>query len=83
MNYIFIGQAYLNYAFGNTNIKAGRMRLDTPMAGADDARMLPNLFEAVVLSNTDIEKTTLIAAHVFRETIGTFGNVYGTYLSWW
>ena len=76
-NYAFIGQAYLNYAFGNTNIKAGRQRLDTPLAGADDARMLPNLFEAVVVSNKDIENTTLIAAHVFRETVGTFGNIYG------
>ena len=76
-DYAFIGQAYINYKFSNTNIKAGRMRLDTPMAGADDARMLPNLFEAVVVSNTDIENTTLIGAHVFRETIGTFGNVYG------
>jgi len=76
-NYAFIGQAYLNYAFGNTNIKAGRQRLDTPLAGADDARMLPNLFEAVVVSNKDVENTTLIAAHVFRETVGTFGNIYG------
>jgi len=76
-NYAFIGQAYVNYAFGNTNIQAGRVRLDTPMAGADDARMLPNLFEAAVLSNKDVENTTLIAAHVFRETTGTFSNVYG------
>ena len=76
-NYAFIGQAYLNYAFGNTNLKVGRMRLDTPLAGADDARMLPNLFEAAVISNTDIENTTLIAAHVIRETVGTFGNIYG------
>jgi len=76
-NYAFIGQAYLNYKYENTNIKAGRMRLDTPLAGADDARMLPNLFEAVVVSNTDIENTTLIGAHVFRETVGTFGNIYG------
>ena len=77
-NYAFIGHAYINYEHENTNFKAGRMRLDTPLAGADDARMLPNLFEAAVLSNKDIENTTLIAAHVFRETIGTFGNVYGT-----
>jgi len=75
-NYAFIGQAYLNYAFGNTNIKVGRQRLDTPLAGADDARMLPNLFEAAVLSNKDVENTTLIAAHVTRETTGTFSNVY-------
>ncbi len=76
-NYAFIGQAYINYAFGNTNIKIGRQRLDTPLAGADDARMLPNLFEAAVLSNKDIENTTLIAAHVHSMTTGTFSNVYG------
>jgi len=76
-NYAFIGQLYLNYKIGNTNIKIGRQRLDTPLAGADDARMLPNLFEAAVLSNNDIENTTLILAHVYRETVGTFGNVYG------
>ena len=75
-NYVFIGQAYVNYKYENTNVKAGRMRLDTPLAGADDARMLPNLFEAVLLSNTDVENTTLIAGHVFRETVGTFANVY-------
>jgi len=75
-DYIFIGQAYLNYAFGNTNIKVGRQRLDTPMIAADDARMLPNLFEAAVLTNTDIKDTTLILAHVTKETTGTFSNIY-------
>ncbi|HEY9191204.1 MAG TPA: OprD family outer membrane porin [Sulfurovum sp.] len=75
-SYLFIGEAYLNYAFGNTNIKVGRQRLDTPLAGADDARMLPNLFEAAVVSNTDIEDTTLILAHITKETTGTFSNIY-------
>lgn len=75
-NYAFIGQLYLNYAFGNTNIKIGRQQLDTPMVGSDDARMIPNLFEAAVLSNTDIDDTTLILAHITRETVGTFANVY-------
>jgi len=76
-DYGFIGEAYLNYKIGNTNLKVGRQKLNTPLAGADDARMLPNLFEAAVLSNSDIEDTTLILAHVTRETVGTFGNVYG------
>ncbi len=76
-SYIFLGEAYLNYEISNTNIKIGRQRLDTPLAGADDARMLPNLFEAVIVSNTDIENTTLIAGHLTKETVGTFGNVYG------
>ncbi|QOR61272.1 OprD family outer membrane porin [Sulfurovum sp. ST-21] len=75
-SYGFIGEAYLNYKMGNTNLKVGRQRLDTPLAGADDARMLPSLFEAAVLSNTDIADTTLILAHVTKESVGTFGNVY-------
>ena len=67
----------LTYARGNTNIKVGRQKLNTPLAGADDARMLPNLFEAAVFITHDIEDTTLILAHITRESVGTFGNVYG------
>ncbi|MBU1668956.1 OprD family outer membrane porin [bacterium] len=76
-SYSMVGEAYINYKQDNTNIKFGRQKLDTPLAGSDDARMLPNLFEAVVISNTDVENTTLVGAHVSRESVGTFGNVYG------
>lgn len=76
--YSMVGEAYINYKKNNTNVKIGRQKLNTPLAGADDARMLPNLFEAVVLSNTDVKDTTLIAAQVTRESVGSFGNVYGT-----
>lgn len=79
-NYGFLGQAYLNYDFGNTNIRVGRQKLDTPLAGSDDARMLPNLFEAAVITNKDIVNTTLILGHITKETVGTFGNVYPTSL---
>lgn len=75
-NDIYIGEAYLQYKNGNTTFKGGRQKLDTPMAGSDDARMLPNLFEAYVLSNTDVKDTTLIAAHVTKFAQGTFGRVY-------
>ena len=66
----------LQYKYGNTTFKAGRQKLDTPLAGPDDARMLPSLFEAYVLSNTDIKDTTLIAAHVTKFAAGTFANGY-------
>jgi len=74
--YSMLGEAYLQYKRGNTAFKGGRQKLDTPLAGSDDARMLPNLFEAYVLSNTDIENTTLIAAHVTKFAQGTFGRGY-------
>ena len=81
-SYSMLGEAYLKYCFcdtglTNTTITVGRQKLNTPLAGADDARMLPNLFEAAVLVNDDIKDTTLIAAHVIKEAVGTFGNVYG------
>lgn len=76
-SYTFLGELYLNAKYNHTSLKIGRQKLDTPLAGADDARMLPNLFEAAVLTNTDIENTTLILAHVTKETVGTFGNIYG------
>lgn len=76
-NKTYLGEAYLQYKYENTTFKAGRQKLDTPMAGSDDARELPNLFEAYVLSNTDIKDTTLIAAHVTKFAAGTFANAYG------
>lgn len=75
-NLFYLGEGYLQYKNGNTTFKGGRQKLDTPMAGSDDARMLPNLFEAYVLSNTDIKDTTLIAGHVTKFAQGTFGRVY-------
>ena len=75
-NNSYLGEGYIQYKNGNTTFKAGRQKLDTPMAGSDDARMLPNLFEAYVLSNTDVKDTTLIAAHVTKFAAGTFANAY-------
>ena len=74
--YTILGEAYLKYTYKNTMFKAGRQRLDTPMAGSDDARMLPNLFEAYLLKNTDFQNTTFIAAHITKFAAGTFANAY-------
>ena len=75
-SYSLLGEAYLQYKIGNTTFKAGRQKLNTPMAGADDARMVPNLFEAYVLTNSDIKDTTLVAAQITKFAQGTFGRAY-------
>lgn len=75
-SYSILGEAYLQYKYNNTTFKGGRQKLDTPLAGPDDARMLPSLFEAYVLSNTDLKDTTLIAAHVTAFAPGTFALGY-------
>ncbi|MFT7859419.1 MAG: OprD family outer membrane porin [Sulfurimonas sp.] len=75
-NYNILGEAYLQYKRGNTTFKAGRQKLDTPLASSDDARTLGNLFEAYVLVNKDLPDTTIVAGHITKFAQGTFGRVY-------
>jgi len=79
-SYSIIGEAYVNYdmsALGTkTNAKLGYQRYDTPMMGSDDARMLPNTFEAYTFTNNDLEKVSFQIAHVDRIAYGTFSNIY-------
>lgn len=75
-NYNILGEAYVQYTRGNTTFKAGRQKLDTPLAGSDDARTLCNLFEGYVLVNKDIPNTTIVAGHITKFAQGTFGRVY-------
>lgn len=75
-SYSFVGEAFIKYRYQNTTFKAGRQKLNTPLAAADDARMIPNLFEAYLLTNSDIKDTTLIAAYVTKIAPGTFFNQY-------
>ena len=77
-SYALLGEAYLKFKYANTTFKGGRQKLSSPFAGTDDARMLPNLFEAVVLKNTDLADTTLQVGHLTKFAQGTFGRVYGT-----
>lgn len=65
-SYDILGEAYLQAQYGNTTLKAGRQEIDTPYADTDDNGMIPNTFEAYVLSNTDISGTTLIAAYISK-----------------
>lgn len=74
--YSILGEAYLQYKYKNTTFKGGRQKLVTPMLGDDDARMIPNLFEAYVLTNKDIANTTLTLGHVTKFAQGTFGRSY-------
>lgn len=79
-DYSVMGEAYINYDMSHlgtkTNAKLGYQRYDVPMMGSDDARMLPNTFEAYKLSNTDIENVSLELAHVTAMAYGTFSNIY-------
>jgi len=76
-SYSILGEAYLQYKNGKTATKIGRQKLNTPFLGTDDARMLPNLSEAGIVTNRDIADTKLFAGHVTKMAYGTFSNAYG------
>lgn len=65
-SYTILGQSYLVYKNKNTTLKAGRQYLDTPFIGADDARIIPNLFEAYMFTNSDISDTKITIGHVSK-----------------
>ena len=79
-SYSILGEAYLHYdlsQFGTkTSAKLGYQRYDVPMMGSDDARMLPNTFEAYKFVNIDLENVTFQVAQVNRIAYGTFSNIY-------
>jgi|LGOV01.1.fsa_nt_gb hypothetical protein len=79
-SYSILGEAYVNYdmkSFGtNSNLKLGYQRYDVPMMGSDDARMIPNTFEAYKFTNKDINNVNIQVAHVNTIAYGTFSNVY-------
>jgi len=63
-SYSLFGEAYVQYNHSNTMIKIGRQQINTPLIDADDMRMIPDLFEAYLLTNTDFADTTLVLAHL-------------------
>ena len=74
-SYTILGESYVNFKYANTSFKGGRMKLKTPMMFPDDSRMIPNLYQAYILTNKDIKDTTLTVGHVTKFAQGTFGRV--------
>ncbi len=60
----FLGEAYLEYKTGNTMIKVGRQQLATPLMQNHDLRILPSVYEAAILRNSDIANTMLEVGYV-------------------
>lgn len=71
-----IGEAYLDYQAGKTNIKAGRQKINTPLAGSDDVRTIANFFEGAMLTNKSLENTTFTLGQLTAFSAGTFANIY-------
>jgi hypothetical protein len=62
--YALLNKYNVTYSFGEGFVKVGAQNLDTPLAGSDDIRLVPNTFTAAVLGYTGVKNVTLIAAQV-------------------
>ena len=65
-NQWWVSEAWLAKSFGKTTFKIGRQELDTPLAFSEKWSIAENTFDAAVVLNQDIPKTTLVAAWVGR-----------------
>jgi hypothetical protein len=65
-SYTILGEAYLEAIYNNTSFKIGRQEIDTPFAEADDISMVPNSFEAAILTNKDLPDTTITVGYINR-----------------
>ncbi|MDD2894708.1 MAG: OprD family outer membrane porin [Aliarcobacter sp.] len=66
-----LSQAYLQYSVANTTGKVGRQYISTPLVEGSGSRMFKESFEGLVVSNTDIANTTIVAAYVDKEQYRT------------
>ena len=71
-----LSEAYLAYTLGKTTVKAGRQFIATPLVSGSGSRMIQESFEGIVLVNTDLPQTTLIAGYV-EKFQGRTSNVMG------
>ncbi|QOP46453.1 OprD family outer membrane porin [Sulfurimonas paralvinellae] len=60
----FLGEAYLQYKYQNTEVKIGRQQLETPIIDILQLRTLPAVYEACVVKNRDIANTMIELSYV-------------------
>ncbi len=66
---ISLAQAYLEYKYEKTKIKAGRQIFESFLTRSNDTKMIPNTFEGVTFVTKDISKTVFKAAYLTRQKL--------------
>lgn len=61
-----VGEAWLQYQFDSTRIRAGRQKINTPFANSSDAFLIPITFEAASITNTAIDGLSLSGHYLKR-----------------
>lgn len=78
-----LSESYLTYSLANTTGKLGRQYVTTPLLAGSGSRMIKESFEGVLITNTDLADTTLLAGYLNKfqsrtdgaENPGKFANI--------
>jgi hypothetical protein len=62
-------EAYLEYRYSHTDVKAGRQIFESFLTKSNDGKMIPNTFQGVTVVSHDLKDTTLKAAYFTRQKL--------------
>jgi hypothetical protein len=69
LNMITLAQAYLEYTYKTTSVKAGRQIFESFLTKSNDTKMIPNTFEGLSLHSRSIPDTSLNLAYLTRQKL--------------
>lgn len=61
-----LSESYLSYKLNNTQLKAGRQFISTPLVAGSGSRMIKQAFEAYSLTNSDISNTKIMLSYLTK-----------------
>lgn len=64
-----LGQAYLEYTQGKTNVKLGRQLFESFLTKSNDTKMIPNTFDGIVIENKDLPQTKVRGAYFLTQKL--------------
>jgi hypothetical protein len=64
-----LAEATIEYKIGNTQLVAGRQKIETQLASTNDTKMIPQTFEGITISNKDIPKTKVELGYLSRQKL--------------
>lgn len=62
-------EAYLEYRYAHSNVKAGRQIFESFLTKSNDSKMIPNTFEGITLTSRDISDTVVKTAYLTRQKL--------------
>ena len=68
-NMTVLAEAYLEYNYQNTSIKAGRQIFESFLTRSNDTKMIPNTFEGLTVDSPDIYHTSFKMAYLTRQKL--------------